>query len=115
LQHIEWGHLKLLRGPVVTASTVADRQGMLNESESILNGKPVYSIGTRLSSRLFDEQSALVPSSSAFADARISHAAFYLPWGAAGSLEVSVVTQQGNHEEARQRLVAIVSSLESRP
>jgi hypothetical protein len=47
VQHIEWGHLRLLRGPVVTASTVADRHGMLNESESILNGKPVYSIGTR--------------------------------------------------------------------
>lgn len=83
-QHVEWGHLQVLRGPVVKPGMVADRQGMINEAESMLNGKPVYTI------------------------------AFYTPWGAEGSLEVSAVTQQGNHEEARQRLTAIVASLESR-
>jgi hypothetical protein len=104
--------LQVLRGPVVKPGMVADRQGMINEAESMLNGKPVYTIGARTKPNASHSQSlrnvgSLLSSSIL--------AAFYTPWGAEGSLEVSVVTQQGNHEEARQRLTAIVASLESRP
>lgn len=102
--------MQVLRGPVVRPDTVAGRQGMINEAESMLNGKPVYTIGAHRTKResrrnvwhwLTSVISPLL-------------AAFYTPWGAEGSLEVSAVTQQGNHEEARQRLTAIVASLESR-
>lgn len=105
---MEWGHLQVLRGPVVRPDTVAGRQGMINEAESMLNGKPVYTIGAHRTKR----EPRRNVGSLLFISPIL--AAFYTPWGAEGSLEVSAVTQQGNHEEARQRLTAIVASLESR-
>jgi hypothetical protein len=43
--------LQVLRGPVVRPDTVAGRQGMINEAESMLNGKPVYTIGAHRTKR----------------------------------------------------------------
>jgi hypothetical protein len=81
-QHVEWGKLTNVNGPYIQEYELGGHTGYLNQTEGTLGQAQIISV------------------------------AFYFPWGATDSFEVSCMTIKGDRDAALKKLSQLIERVQ---